>query len=238
MQNPSIKRWEDLGFNINLMRDSEENLFLHNLDKRSRSSDGKIPGLPEMLMAFSKVSLDTCTGEAFDLWAYEIRETVEAVGIGEDELKHLNQMVDPLVVEFLSSCFRFSWNYKWDWYFGNIPAIYSVWATKSHCEDHGLETWDGITKANVDYFSFQYPLYVGQTTDMESRMKSHHRMKEFDFLHNCGLDLKLYFLPETPFRPLRSNLYQLESKLIELLQPVLNNQLLTQLASKEELAIA
>lgn len=133
---------------------------------------------------------------------------------------NIKPFLNPMVIEYISSSNKCSIS-DVKGSLPAVPAIYSVWATKI------------VDMCDYDLW-FEYPLYVGQTMNLQSRFKSHHRMSEFEFLVNCGLDLNFYYIEETPFRPIRNILNELESKLIEYLQPKLNNQLLTQINNSKD----
>lgn len=134
---------------------------------------------------------------------------------------HVNfeQQITPFVIEYIHSSTKCSLSEAKD-SLPSVAGVYSIWAKK--IEDM------------CDYkLYFEYPLYVGQTINLQSRFKSHHRMVEFTFLERCGLELNFYYVEETPFRPIRNTLDALEAKLIECLQPILNNQLVTQFQNIE-----
>lgn len=235
-EHPSIAQWESLAFDLDLVKEDDHkhgNTLNKHLDKSIFQSfdddEFMYPGIVEILRSASRVATDWTDGSTFTQLSEEIKETILLSHPGPDRIQDYERILDPLVIEYLHYCGSCKFS-EMEGSVSPLASIYSVWATKCITEHHGYSS----PRAN---FICQYPLYVGQTTNLYNRMKSHHRMPEFEFLENCGLELTLYFVEETPFRPIRNNLNELESKLIQLLQPILNNQLLTQLSPKEQSAI-
>jgi hypothetical protein len=73
------------------------------------------------------------------------------------------------------------------------------------------------------------PLYIGVTDDLSKRFKNHHRLAEIEFLKTIGLEITFNTLMDTELYQLPENLYPLESRLIEVFRPLLNNTPVTPL---------
>lgn len=95
------------------------------------------------------------------------------------------------------------------------PALYSFWLYRD-------ASWIGTDGSLVvDHTAL---LYVGMTSDLERRMKQHHRMDEISFLLDCGFSVDFLYLAENDMVKFKS-LQKAERDFIENFYPIMNGNI-------------
>lgn len=130
-------------------------------------------------------------------------------------------------VKTFAKSFLFSTDHSPTSNLDRLPEKRGIYCFFAFIPDYHNHSWttDASPPNELYYGSvLSLPLYFGVSDNLRARFKNHHRMDEIRFLADVGVEIELHYFTDTEFYQLPDNLYALESRLISVFRPLLNNE--------------